>query len=378
MEGVRNISTSPLPIARRAKAITPPCIGAVPCQLPRPRSHFLRDRADQARLWPDQYVFRPRYLTLCPWCFDGEWAQRPTARSIRRSAHLDDWPGDLVTGHDRSRTSPKCGCSSWSCGLSWESEKALNFPAMNRSVADWMPPRLAGRTVGVMLLGVPAALLLGGPILANLIEDIDWRNAFLVLAIGSGLIGVAIPIVYRRPAQTEIDPNPHCVSWWTLIRNPTLLATSWSFFAFGYVLWFGITWIPGYFEQVWHMDLASIGWFSTLPWGLACLFIPLIGWYSDSRMERTGRIRASRVHPIWIFQLLGALCFVPLIFMHSQMMAITNALTRHWVLHGRQCSVLLHLHRSIQTERCSRDRHHGYLLLDFWTHHPSSHGLVDR
>lgn len=198
--------------------------------------------------------------------------------------------------------------------------EGVNFPAMNRSVADWMPPRLAGRAVGIMLLGVPAALLLGGPVLATLIEDINWRHAFIVLAIGSGLIGVALPLIYRRPPRQETT-KPH-VSWWTLLRNPTLLATSWSFFAFGYVLWFGITWIPGYFEQAWHMDLTKIGWFSTLPWGIACLLIPLVGWYSDRRMRRTGSVRKARVHPIWIFQLLGALCFVPLVFTHSQMVAI--------------------------------------------------------
>ncbi|MDP6480025.1 MAG: MFS transporter [Phycisphaerales bacterium] len=198
--------------------------------------------------------------------------------------------------------------------------EGVNFPAMNRSVADWLPGRLAGRAVGFMLLGVPAALLLGGPVLATLIEHIDWRNAFIVLAIVSGLIGVALPLIYRRPPKRKTESRH--VHWWELLRNPTLLATSWSFFSFGYVLWFGITWIPGYFEQTWHMDLTKIGWFSTLPWGLACLLIPLVAWYSDTRMTRTGRIRSARVHPIWIFQLLGALCFVPLIFTHSQTVAI--------------------------------------------------------
>ena len=200
--------------------------------------------------------------------------------------------------------------------------EGVNFPAMNRSVADWMPPRLAGRAVGIMVLGVPAALLLGGPLLATLIGEIDWRNAFIVLAIGSGLIGLTLPFIYRRPEKPPTPEEGKHTSWWTLLKNPTLLATSWSFFAFGYVLWFGITWIPGYLEQTWHMDLKNIGWFSTLPWGIACLLIPLVGWYSDHRMQTTGRIRTARVHPIWIFQLLGALCFVPLIFTHSQNMAI--------------------------------------------------------
>ncbi|MDG2477220.1 MAG: MFS transporter [Phycisphaerales bacterium] len=322
MEGVRDISTSPLPIARRAKAIT--LLALALCLV-----NYLDRVVISFAIEPIKHDFGLTNtsfgLAISLFALGALAVNGLSGLLLDRFGVRLIWTIGLVIW---SLAMIGLGLTEvWVFFLVMRVVlgigEGVNFPAMNRSVADWMPPRLAGRTVGVMLLGVPAALLLGGPILANLIEDIDWRNAFLVLAIGSGLIGVAIPIVYRRPAQTEIDPNPHCVSWWTLIRNPTLLATSWSFFAFGYVLWFGITWIPGYFEQVWHMDLASIGWFSTLPWGLACLFIPLIGWYSDSRMERTGRIRASRVHPIWVFQLLGALCFVPLVFMHSQMMAIT-------------------------------------------------------
>jgi MFS family permease len=200
--------------------------------------------------------------------------------------------------------------------------EGVNFPAMNRTVADWMPPQLAGRTVAIMLVGVPAALLLGGPILSHLIQWIDWHKAFLVLAAGSASLVVALQFIYRTPEAAKAARATKRHPWWRLLRHPTMLATSWSFFAFGYVLWFGITWIPGYFEQTWHMDLTSIGWFSTLPWGLACLLIPLVGWYSDHRMSQTGSIRKARVHPIWVFQLLGALCFVPLIFTQDQNVAI--------------------------------------------------------
>lgn len=200
--------------------------------------------------------------------------------------------------------------------------EGVNFPAMNRAVADWIPTRLAGRAVGIMLIGVPAALLLGGPLLSNLIKATDWHRAFVFLAVGTATLGIALQVIYRRPPKIKTQSESASVHWWSMLRNPTLLATSWSFFAFGYVLWFGITWIPGYLEQTWQMKLTSIGWFSTLPWGLACIFIPIVGWWSDRKMVRTGSVRQSRIHPIWFFQLLGALCFVPLIFAHSPNLAI--------------------------------------------------------
>ena len=200
--------------------------------------------------------------------------------------------------------------------------EGVNFPAMNRAVADWLPSRLAGRGVALMVLGVPAALLLGGPLLSHLIEWMDWRWAFVTLAVGSLLIGCVLPLIYRQPPRSQSIHQSPTRSFWVLLKNPTLLATSWSFFAFGYVLWFGITWIPGYFQQTYHVKLTTIGWLSTLPWGLSCLLIPLIGWWSDRRFIRSGRIRSARVHLIWPFQLAGALCFVPLAFLDSQIGAV--------------------------------------------------------
>lgn len=176
--------------------------------------------------------------------------------------------------------------------------EGVNFPAMNRAVADWMPPRLHGRAVSLVVIGVPAALLLGGPLLANLISGTGWRNTFLILAGVGALLVIVMQVVYRRVPVDHRQRATRMEPWWTLLKSPTLLATGWSFFAFGYVLWFGITWIPGYFEQTWHMDLTTIGWFTTLPWGLACVAIPLVGWLSDVLMRRTGRIRIAHVHPI--------------------------------------------------------------------------------
>ncbi len=34
--------------------------------------------------------------------------------------------------------------------------EGVNFPAMNRAVADWIPTHTAGRAVGLMVVGVPA------------------------------------------------------------------------------------------------------------------------------------------------------------------------------------------------------------------------------
>ena len=63
---------------------------------------------------------------------------------------------------------------------------------------------------------------------------------------------------YRNPSPQQASQNRTPTGHWIeLLKNPTLLATSWSFFGFGVILYFGLTWIPGYFEQTFGEKLST-------------------------------------------------------------------------------------------------------------------------
>lgn len=205
--------------------------------------------------------------------------------------------------------------------------EGINFPAMNRSMADWMPANELSRMVSVGLLGVPLAMLIGGPLLAHLIEWIGWRNSFITLGISGLLVCILWWRLYRNgpfsdERESRLQQAKSKAAFSSLLVNPTLLATSWSFFAFGYVLFFAISWMPGYLEQTYGMKLTTIGWFSSLPWALAIILMPLAGQISDSLMKKTGSIRKARVHVIWICQLIAVSFFIPLIFRPSATEAV--------------------------------------------------------
>ena len=210
--------------------------------------------------------------------------------------------------------------------------EGVNFPAMNRAIRDWVPPSHASKVTAACLIGVPGAFLLGGPLFGWMIDDIGWRGTFKLLSGCSLVLLIAIFILYRNPPAPSRREAPR-VSWLPLLRNPTLLATSWSFFAFGAILSFGLTWIPGYFEQTYDLKLTSIGWFTTLPWGLAIILMQLVAWYSDAMHRRTGDSRRSRAYPIILFQLLAAACFVPLAYVDTSTWAIV------WLTAGIACSM---------------------------------------
>ncbi|HEV2320851.1 MAG TPA: MFS transporter, partial [Gammaproteobacteria bacterium] len=217
-----------------------------------------------------------------------------------------------------------------------------NFPALNRAVADWLSSRERAIALSNSLVAVPLALAIGAPVVTQLIIHLSWRGMFLVLML-LGLVWLPLwwllfrdfpeqsPHVdaaelahIREGAERRQDPvilrarRSHGMKLWRfLLSNPTLLANDWAFFVFGYYLFFFMTWLPSYFQQVYHLDLKQVGLFNVLPWLSAALLLWAFGYLSDWLLQRTGSLRIARSHPIWISQLLAALCILPVIYTHS-------------------------------------------------------------
>lgn len=224
-----------------------------------------------------------------------------------------------------------------------------NFPVLNRTVADWLSGRERAIALSNSLVAVPLASAIGAPLVSQLIISLDWRGMFLVLMI-LGLIWLPLwwflfrdfPEHSRHVNAEELlhirdgklmhgTDNAHTIHqrrrhlrgvWKFLLTNPTLLANDWAFFVFGYYLFFFLNWLPGYFEQAYHLNLRQIGWFNVLPWLLAALLLWATGYLSDALLRHTGRLRMARSHPIWISQLLAGLCVLPLMFSHDLTVAM--------------------------------------------------------
>ena len=200
--------------------------------------------------------------------------------------------------------------------------EGVNFPAMNRAIADWVPRGETTRATSFALLGVPVALLIGGPLFSLLIERFGWRETFMALGIAGFALMVTWLLLYREPAKTQTPVTPTLAEYAAVLRNPTLLATAWSFFGFGAILFFGVTWIPGYFEHEFDLKLTAIGWFTTMPWAFSIVGMALMGTLSDRLFSASGDIRRARIHPTWILQLLAAAAFIPLASVTSSDWAI--------------------------------------------------------
>jgi ACS family hexuronate transporter-like MFS transporter len=220
-----------------------------------------------------------------------------------------------------------------------------HFPALTRVVADWLPIRERARATAYGLAAVPFASVIGAPLISNLVISFGWKAMFAIL----GMVGIfwsgiwllafrddprkspyvsqaeADFIVADRqlllPAQASqgsrsITPGKK-TSWHFMLFEPSLLANNIAFFAFGYLLFFALTWLPGYFEHTYNMQLKQVGTYVIAPWLTAAILLPAAGWLSDWLLAKTGSMRIARSHLIWICQLLSLLCFIPLLFVHS-------------------------------------------------------------
>lgn len=207
------------------------------------------------------------------------------------------------------------------------------FPALTRVAADWLPMKERARALAFGLAAVPFASVLGAPLISHLIVHMGWRVMFVVLG-SFGIIWAFVwYAIYRdKPSESRhvsaeelqyiqrevrADKQDTRTSWRFMLLNRSLLINNYSFFAFGYLLFFAITWLPGYLEQTYHMQVRTVGWFLIAPWLTATVLIILGGILSDWLWHKTQSIRVSRSHVIWVCQLLSVICFIPVLVTNS-------------------------------------------------------------
>jgi ACS family hexuronate transporter-like MFS transporter len=198
-------------------------------------------------------------------------------------------------------------------------------------------------------LAVPLALAVGGPVVTQLLGWLDWRLTFAALFV----LSIAwVPLWYFlfrddpadsrfvnaaeladiRTSDPAVSAAPHAVlkSWpepgvlKALLTNRTLLANTWAFFVFGYFLFFFMTWLPSYLEQVYGLDLHTVGLFTVLPWLAAGALLWLLGRWSDHLLKTTGRLRIARSYLIAGSQFVAALAVIPVALTNNLAVAIAG------------------------------------------------------
>ena len=170
--------------------------------------------------------------------------------------------------------------------------QAIAFPASSRAVANWFQQRERGMVTGVYLTGVRfgAALInaAGGYFLARY----SWKLFFIV----TGLV----PLVWLLPwrlflrkwenapvavADRKAD-NTSFLGSFLLLRNRSVFGIFLGFFAYDYVWFVFIYWLPGYLRMERHFTPTEMAVYSSIPYLPMAAIIVLSGMLSDWLVRR--------------------------------------------------------------------------------------------
>lgn len=215
-----------------------------------------------------------------------------------------------------------------------------HFPAMTRSISNWLSPVERARALSLGLVAIPLSSVIGSPITSYLVADFGWRWMFFIISI-AGVLWAAVwyfcftdrPEDSRfvcpeenkwiaTPSQMQSEQKKTFVDWRYILLHPALIANNIAYFAFGYMLFFATLWLPGYFLSEHNLNLKSVGWYLTIPWLVGAIFLKAGGILSDYLYRKTGSGRFARSHLIWVSQLLAALFFVLLSYTHTLSLCI--------------------------------------------------------
>ncbi|WP_280456456.1 MFS transporter [Nocardia carnea] len=212
------------------------------------------------------------------------------------------------------------------------------FPAATRLASRWLPAHERGKALALIGgVAVSGSLLVGGPILTQLIALTGWKGMFWVLA-AAGVVWVivAYPFLknspseasfvskeeldYIRAGQTDGEDTGHesSTDWGEILRNRNLWLVGLGYFAWGFMFWAFMYWLPQYLEHEFGLSIKEVGAFSVAPWAAGVVGALLGGILVDRVYKRTASIR-SRFVIIGVALLLAGISILPILFFGSNL-----------------------------------------------------------
>ena len=156
------------------------------------------------------------------------------------------------------------------------------FPNTSRSFSQWFPPKERGRAHGVIFMATRLGGALTPPLAIALIASVGWRASFWIF----GSLGLFWSVAWWRwfrddPAQhpavnaeelkvirqdwSQLKPDnkSHAIDLRRLL-SANLLYVCLTYFAFGYGLYFYLTWLPTYFREARGFSATAASYLSSI------------------------------------------------------------------------------------------------------------------
>lgn len=195
------------------------------------------------------------------------------------------------------------------------------FPGIVYYLGCWFPEARRGQVLGMFMVGIPVAGLLGGPVSGWAMQSLDlvaqmqgWQWLFIVEALPAIALGVIAFLVLddsidkaawlSKPEKRVLldalsndskTHTNHAASLGQLLRSKKLYALSFSYFAFICGTYAVSFWLPTMLKVGGAVTPAEIGWLSAIPYTATVAVMVLLCRHSDSSSERRWHTAAPAV-----------------------------------------------------------------------------------
>jgi MFS transporter, ACS family, glucarate transporter len=163
-------------------------------------------------------------------------------------------------------------------------------------VSRWFKAGEQGRAMSVSFIGLAVGSAATAPLVFTLLGWLEWRWTF----VWCGLLGVVWCVAWRRwfrdePAEgVEKVEAEKRVPWAVMLRSGNLWCIGLMYFAYGYGLYFYITWLPTYLLEARGFSMGQTKWLAALPWAVSAVGFWFGGWLTDWLVARTGSLKLAR------------------------------------------------------------------------------------
>src|SRR6476659_4491973 len=166
--------------------------------------------------------------------------------------------------------------------------QSVAFPASARTVANWFLDTQRGLVNSSYLIGVRLGQALVNAAGVGLIALYGWRIFFVIVGLAPLLWIVPWLIVLRRwepsgasRGAASVSNRFSFASSFGLLRHPTVLGTFLGFFAFDYVWFVFVYWLPGYLRLERHLTPGQMAFHASVPFVVMSIVIVLSGIATD-------------------------------------------------------------------------------------------------
>lgn len=213
------------------------------------------------------------------------------------------------------------------------------FPGIARATFSWIPIKERGIVTGINFSGSRLGAAFALPVVAWMIEELGWRNSFLVLG-AIGFVWAMIwywwfrdnPEQHKRISEEEknyiiearqqvSNDEAEKLSGGLLFKSKNLWLAMGQYFASNFTFFFSLTWLFPHIKSEYGLDAVEAGFYASAPLVFGAFGNYFSGYLVD-KIYASGKWRLSRKLPAIIGFSLASIGLIASLYMDTAFGAV--------------------------------------------------------